>query len=80
VLSRLALLAPSDVAKDVEILVLRHEVARYADAIHTHVDVGRRAYLSAVSRLPMIGFTRSPSVRGHRWQLNRARDPAFANH
>jgi hypothetical protein len=34
VLSWLALLARSDAAKDVEILVLRHGVAVYADTTH----------------------------------------------
>jgi putative transposase len=51
-LSWLALLARSDIAKDVEILVLRHEVAvlrrRHPHPTLTWVD---RAYLSAVSRL-----------------------------
>ena len=52
VLSWLALLARSDVAKDVEILVLRHEVAvlRRRNP-HPTMTWGDRAYLSAVSRL-----------------------------
>jgi putative transposase len=59
VLSWLALLARSDAAKDVEILVLRHELAvlRRHDPRPklTWLD---RALLSALSRLPPTGLRR----------------------
>jgi putative transposase len=59
VLSWLSLLARSDAAKDVEILVLRHEVAvlRRGNP-HPTLSWVDRAFLSALSRLLPTGLHR----------------------
>ncbi len=93
VLSWLALLARSDAAKDVEILVLRHELAilrRNPRPALTWID---RAFLSALSRLLPTQLRRlrlvSPTtlLRWHarllarRWTLwvPKTRSPAVAS-